>query len=154
MTSLTATSDWALIQAVRNGDQSAAARLVNRYVPALQKRLSTYFLRDAEGDDVLGEGLLGFAKAIRDFNPEAGASFHGFALACAERQVKTAVKRSLREKHGPLSEATSLQRPTGYGSGTLEDLLTKPDEGKCVDNALQRARRKLRPIAIDLDEAA
>lgn len=64
-----------------------------------------YFLPDGDEQDMEQEALIGAWKAVRDFKPEAGLNFVGFAAMCIRRQCITAVKTSTRQKHSMLNGA-------------------------------------------------
>ena len=53
---------------------------------------------------------MGLYKAIRDYKPEM-SSFRGFAELCVTRQIISAVKTATRQKHMPLNNYISLNKP-------------------------------------------
>jgi RNA polymerase sporulation-specific sigma factor len=57
--------------------------------------------------------MIGLYKAIRDFNPDMQSSFRAFAELCVTRQIITAIKTATRQKHGPLNNYVSFNRPVG-----------------------------------------
>jgi RNA polymerase sporulation-specific sigma factor len=70
--------------------------------------------------------MIGLYKAIRDYDPNAAASFRSFAELCVHRQLITAVKAATRHKHGPLNSYVSFSRPLGDdedGDRVLGDVL-------------------------------
>jgi RNA polymerase sporulation-specific sigma factor len=113
-----------LIRRARAGDDAAVTELLDRYRVLARSKARSYFLVGSERDDVVQEGMIGLYKAIRDFQPDRGASFRTFAELCVTRQIVTAVKSSTRMKHAPLSGSVSLDSPVGDGEGdSLGDLL-------------------------------
>jgi len=70
-----------------------------------------FFIRGADRDDVLQEGMIGLWKAIRDFKPKSGRSFDAFAKLCVRRQIITALKAAMRPKHRLLTDCVSLETP-------------------------------------------
>ena len=201
-------SDFELVTMVRAGDETAGQKLAERHIELIGKIASRYFLAGGGKEDVIAEGLVGFTRAIHDFNPDHGTPFVSFAATCAERQIQTAVKQANRHKHTPLNDSRSLSEPAaagrnGHGSLPLEEVaggspstesrvieldrwrrlrkcqdenLTRnekvssiglmvgashleianalggPEKIKAIDNALQRAKRKL-ARAIDKEAA-
>src|SRR3954453_10755092 len=118
--------DEELAVAARAGDSQASSALIARYRPFLRSRARSFFLLGADVDDVLQESLIGFYKAIRDFDPERQTHFRGFADLCVQRQLITAVKGATRHKHGPLNSYVSFSRPVGAdedGERVLADVL-------------------------------
>jgi len=113
-----------LIQRARSGDDAAVHELLTRYRVLARTKARSYFLVGSDRDDVVQEGMIGLYKAIRDFQPDRGASFRTFAELCVTRQIVTAVKGSTRMKHAPLSSAVSLDKPVeGEDGERLGDLV-------------------------------
>jgi RNA polymerase sporulation-specific sigma factor len=193
-------SDEDLALRARSGDSDAFSRLARAYLPLIRRRALSYFVRGADMDDTIQEGLIGLYKATRDYNPSLGP-FAPFASLCITRQIITAVKTGSRLKHAPLSSALPLDGPAFQsgdgdeatfmdiipsGAPTAEDQAVRSMEAvealdalerslsalemrvavgiasgysyqeiaralgvgvKSVDNAVQRARKKLSRIA-------
>ncbi|MPM71736.1 RNA polymerase sigma-H factor [bioreactor metagenome] len=66
--------------------------------------------------------MIGLYKAVRDFDPEKHSSFRAFADLCINRQLITAVKASTRQKHKPLNNYISLNKPA-YDEDSQETFL-------------------------------
>jgi len=96
----------ALVHAAQDGDELAFQRLLRRYQPLLDAHARRYFLPGGDDDDVAQEARIGFAKAVRGYRPDAGASFSTFAAVCVARQLASALKAARRHKHLALSEAS------------------------------------------------
>lgn len=104
-------ADADLVRLARHGDVRATELLVSRYRGAVRARAANYFLVGADRDDLCQEGLIGLTKAVRDFDPDNGASFAAFADLCITRQILTAIKMATRLKHTPLNTYVSYDRP-------------------------------------------
>lgn len=102
------TPDLELIAAAHDGDSDAFDLLVDRYRRFVRSRSRGYFLVGGDRDDLEQEALIGFYKAVRDFNPEMQASFRSFAELCMNRQLITAIKAATRKKHTPLNRSVSI----------------------------------------------
>jgi RNA polymerase sporulation-specific sigma factor len=100
--------DGALAQAAQGGDDLALRALVARYVPVARRAGRRWFLAGGDRDDVEQEALIGLCEAVRDYDPEQGASFRSFAELCVSRQVLTAVRGATRHKHLPLNRSVPL----------------------------------------------
>jgi len=76
--------------------------------------------------------MIGFYKAIRDYNAGKEVSFRVFAKLCVTRQMITAIKTATRQKHIPLNSYISLNKPmfNEENDKTLLDIL----EGKKITN--------------------
>ena len=110
-TQLEELADIDLVARARDGDVRATELVVGRYRGAVRARAANYFLVGADRDDLCQEGLIGLTKAIRDFDPDNGASFASFADLCITRQMLTAIKMATRLKHTPLNTYVSYDRP-------------------------------------------
>jgi RNA polymerase sporulation-specific sigma factor len=121
-----AAADAALVVAARSGDDNALCELLNKYRSFARVKARSYFLVGADREDIVQEGMIGLYKAIRDFNPDLETSFRGFAELCITRQIITAIKTATRQKHGPLNNYVSFERPLSGdddGERTLGDVL-------------------------------
>jgi RNA polymerase sporulation-specific sigma factor len=136
-----------LILRARRGDDGAVNELLDRYRVLARAKARSYFLVGSDRDDVVQEGMIGLYKAIRDFQPDRGASFRTFAEICVTRQIISAVKGATRMKHAPLSTSVSLDRPAGddggQSLGELVPALASADPATAVVSAEQlRALQK------------
>ena len=100
--------DNKLIQKIKNGDKKALKYLLEKYTEVVSMKAGKYFIVGAEKEDIIQEGLIGLFKAIKSFDPEKQSSFKTFANLCVERQLQTAIKSSMRQKHMPLNSYLSL----------------------------------------------
>jgi RNA polymerase sporulation-specific sigma factor len=117
-------SDDELVLAARTGDDGALAELLTKYRAFARVKARSYFLVGADREDIVQEGMIGLYKAIRDFNPDMQSSFRAFAELCVTRQIITAIKTATRQKHGPLNNYVSFNRPVGGdGDGDGERVL-------------------------------
>lgn len=165
-------TDESLVARARAGDAAACEAIVARFRPraaALARRL---FLQGGEIEDLTQEGMLGLWKGIHDFDPAKGGRFAPFADLCIHRRIVSAIRSANRRKHFPINGAVPLLHATGpqvapgpsvgIPLGRLSKLerivLAHHVEGrsydeiclglslskKSVDNALQRAKKKVR----------
>jgi RNA polymerase sporulation-specific sigma factor len=119
-------TDDELVLAARSGDDKALCDLLNKYRAFARVKARSYFLVGADREDIVQEGMIGLYKAIRDFNPDMQSSFRAFAELCVTRQIITAIKTATRQKHGPLNNYVSFERPVGAdddGERVLGDVL-------------------------------
>jgi RNA polymerase sporulation-specific sigma factor len=119
-------TDDDLVMEARGGSDAALCELLNKYRAFARVKARSYFLVGADREDIVQEGMIGLYKAIRDFNPELQTSFRAFAELCITRQIITAIKTATRQKHGPLNNYVSFERPVGGdddGERVLGDVL-------------------------------
>ena len=192
--SLGGLSDEEVLSLARGGNKRAVEHLLSRYRGLVEGKARSYFVSGADHEDVVQEGMIGLYKAIRDYQSERLVRFRSFAEICITRQIISAVKSALRQKHVPLNHYVPLNRPAGdedtllmdvlpdgpadepeasvlnrrlteylerFGSVELSELECRAIRGrlegksyeqvaaelscraKCVDNALQRAKKKI-----------
>lgn len=134
-------TDADLLLFLRSGDLSAERTLFDRYKPVVLCHARTFFLRGGDREDLTQEGMIGLLRAVSDYNPQKGASFHTFAELCIKNQIKTAVTLYNRKKHAPLNSALSLDMPPqadasdGFALRDLLCTLQTPDpEDQYIDN--------------------
>lgn len=127
--------DEMIVEAARQGDDSAQEFLINKYKNFVRAKARSYFLIGADREDIIQEGMIGLYKAIRDFRNDKLASFRAFAELCITRQIITAIKTATRQKHIPLNSYISLNKPIydEESDRTLLDVLsgtkvTDPEE--------------------------
>ncbi len=96
----------------KEGETAAVEFMLNKYKNFVKSKARTYFLIGAEKSDIIQEGMIGLYKAIKDYNPQSGASFRSFADLCITRQIITAIKTATRQKHMPLNSYISLNKNT------------------------------------------
>ena len=104
-------TDEELVELYRSGNPTAIEGLLTRYRNFARLKARSYFLAGADKDDIVQEGMIGLYKAIRDFSADREASFRAFAEICITRQIITAVKTATRQKHLPLNQYVSLNKP-------------------------------------------
>lgn len=94
-----------------NGNEAAAEYLIKEYKELVKSKASLYFMLGGDRDDIVQEGMIGIFKAIMNYDSSKGASFKTFADLCVNRQIITAIKTAGRQKHSPLNQSISLDKP-------------------------------------------
>src|SRR5919199_1055263 len=116
-------TDDRFVELSRNGEAQALNLLLERYRRFVRSKARGYFLVGADFEDILQEGMIGLYKAVRDFRPDRESSFRAFAELCITRQIITAIKTATRQKHQPLNNYVSFERPVGGGDDDGERVL-------------------------------
>jgi len=101
-------TDEELIVRLRGGEADIGDFLMNKYKYLVRKKARVLFLEGGDTEDLLQEGMWGLFKAIREYQPDRGASFATFADVCIRRQLYSAIAAAGRNKHRPLNESLSL----------------------------------------------
>ena len=118
-------TDEALAKKARGGDALAEEELLQRYKETVRSKAHLYFMLGSDSEDVVQEGMIGLFRAIRSFEEGRGAGFATYADRCINRQILNAITAASRQKHIPLNEALSLDRPVqDAASLTLGEILS------------------------------
>lgn len=104
-----ALSDIELHRLYSSGDSRAGDALVLRYRRLVKVCIRPYFLAGGDSEDLLQEGMIGLLCAMREFQPDGGASFHTYAELCIRRRIISAARSASRQKHAPLNDGVSLE---------------------------------------------
>ncbi|MGL5089166.1 MAG: sigma-70 family RNA polymerase sigma factor [Cetobacterium sp.] len=85
----------------KKGDIESIEKIVIEYSSFIFMRNKTLFLKGADREDLVQEGMIGLIKAIKSFDENRNTAFTTFASLCIKRQIITAVKNynSLRNKN-------------------------------------------------------
>ena len=120
-------ADEDIVALCRTGDTVAVEYLLNKYKNFVRSKARSYFLIGADHEDIVQEGMIGLYKAIRDYKEDKQKSFRAFAELCITRQIITAIKTATRQKHIPLNNYVSLNRPIydEDSDRTLLDVITE-----------------------------
>ena len=121
--------DEELVAAAQQHSDEAMEFLLEKYKNFVRSKARSYFLVGADHEDIVQEGMIGLYKAVRDYRADKQASFRAFADLCITRQIITAIKTATRQKHLPLNNYVSLDKPVyeGENDRTLIEVV-KQDE--------------------------
>ena len=117
-----AMTDEELVMLAKKRDNTASDELYHRYKNIVRGKARPYFLVGADRDDLIQEGMIGFFKAVRDYDSSKNDSFRPFAEMCIVRRILTAIKQATRNKHMPLNKYESLYRSV-YDDDSEKQLL-------------------------------
>ena len=119
--------DEDIVDLAQEADGAALEHLLNKYKNFVRTKARSYFLIGADHEDIVQEGMIGLYKAIRDYRRDKLKSFRAFAELCITRQIITAIKTATRQKHIPLNNYVSLNRPIydEESDRTLLDVITE-----------------------------
>lgn len=146
-------SDEELVELSATGDKNATEFLLDKYKNFVKTVVRVYFLVGADKEDVVQEGMIGLFKAIRDFDEGRQTSFKSFAEICIKRQVLTAIKNAIRQKHIPLNSYVSLSKPVYEDENSDGLLIDTLSSGETADpEALFIGKEKLEILGVKIDE--
>ena len=104
-------SDEALVLRAQSNDSDAYEELISRYSDKVRYFARPYFLAGGDAEDLVQEGMIGFLKAVREYDADQGASFKTFAGICIKTKLLSALKQAAHNKHSPLNHYISLEPP-------------------------------------------
>ena len=133
--------DNEIIKKIKNGDKMALNYLLDKYNEVVTMKAGKYFIVGAEKEDIIQEGLIGLFKAIKSFDSSKQSSFKTFANLCVERQLQTAIKSSMRQKHIPLNSYLSLNI-SAYDENEDTSLLEVFEAGNTAEDPLDIVTKK------------
>lgn len=135
-----------LVLGASGGCQVSWNSLVEAYRRLVIKLASRYFLPGAEREDLVQEGMLGLAYAVRSFDADFGTRFHDYAVMCVHNSLVRAVRQATRKKQMLLSQAGSLEE-------SLNATKQYGLEGEVVERLeVQALWRALTPVLSHLEQ--
>ena len=152
-------TDEQIVEMSHNGDSAAEEYLLDKYKNFVRSKARSYFLVGADHEDIVQEGMIGLYKAIRDYRPDKLSSFRAFAELCITRQIITAIKTATRQKHIPLNNYVSLNKPLydEESDRTLLDIIMEgnsgnPEEMIINQENLGNIHRKINEVLSGLEQ--
>ena len=103
-------TDEELVKMAQEGDKGALEAVILRYMNLVYAKSRAFFLKGADEDDIIQEGLIGLYNAVKKFDGDKFPFFKVFAGICIKRRIITAVKEASRKKHSPLNSYVSLDK--------------------------------------------
>ena len=103
-------TDLQLQHRAAEGEREAEEALVGRYMQLVRACARPFFLAGGDSEDLIQEGMFGLLSAVRQYDPENGASFHTFAEHCIRKRILSAIRSASRMKHFPLNDGLSLEQ--------------------------------------------
>ena len=136
----------ALVRAYRDeGDTSARARLVERYMPLVVALARRHRRGDEQLEDLVQVGSIGLLKAIDRFQPDRGAGLVAFAAPTIAGEIKhhlrdntwpVSVPRETRESRSAADFVTELPSHDGDPGGGVALLAAESAREASEDRAL------------------
>ena len=133
--------DDELLQQAPAGEESAIAALITAMMPAIRKGAAAVAAPGLDFDDAVQEGLIGLFHAVRSYQADKKVPFTAYAAACIANAQQDARRSATRKKHAPLNNSLLASLEGHTAAQTAQLLHCTP---KAVENALMRARKKLR----------
>lgn len=114
--------DEELLRLAKANNREMTAALLQKYAPLVNAQAALFKSSGIECEDLIQEGLIGLAAAIKTYNPEV-SSFPTFARVCINRAMIAAVRKNSQTRVIPKNLfIDSLQSETEMDSnGSNED---------------------------------
>lgn len=149
-----------LLEAAREGDNDACARLLEENAGLIWSVARRYFGRGVDPEDLYQLGCLGFVKAVRGFDPAFGCQFSTYAVPKIAGEIRrflrddgtVKVSRGLRERGGSIRQARDkLQNDLGR-EPTLSELAEETGLEAEEIAAAETANAPVASLQMDLGE--
>lgn len=161
MTDFAAFSDLELQRMAASGERRAEEALVERYMQLVRACSRPFFLAGGESEDLIQEGMFGLLSAVRQYDPENGASFRTFAEHCIKKRILSAIRSASRLKHFPLNDGLSFEQLSedaslpfaaipAYAQPSPEELVLARESKEELYNAFRNHLSKLEIRVLDL----
>lgn len=161
MTDFASFSDLRLQQLAASGEREAEEALAERYMQLVRACARPFFLAGGESEDLIQEGMFGLLSAIRQYDPDNGASFRTFAEHCIKKRILSAIRSASRLKHFPLNDGLSLEQLSedsslpfaaipAYSQPSPEELVLARESKEELYNAFHQHLSKMEIRVLDL----
>lgn len=97
-------------------------------------------------DDLISAGMLGYAKALKKFNPNRGVKFSTFAINCIKNEIRFCLRKENRHYKNHISLSTVKYEDKNGGQVVLEDVIA--DKKLTPEEELQK--KSLRQIIVNI----
>ena len=114
-----------IINKAKENDKKAIEKLLNDNKKVIQSKVSKYYVKGMEREDLEQEASIAFLDCIKTFNPEENDNFPAFASLCIERRLITILTSSQRQKNMALNTSLSLDKMISITDEDVVDYFSK-----------------------------
>jgi len=130
--------DDMLCLAASSGDAEAEYSLIQKYSNLVKACARPYFLAGGDSEDLIQEGMMGLLAAIREYNPEGGASFRTYSELCIRRRLYSAIRSANGRRNVSLDDCLSLDSQLfdenqAHAAYALHDAFRRGPEDLLID---------------------
>lgn len=153
-------SDDELLSYIRDDNEEAYNLMYKKYEPLIFSTANRMIksVRNAglEVSDLVQEGRLGLAFAIKSYSEHKDASFYTYAKMCIERKIITCIVGTKRLKHKILNESVPMDFKVNNEEHSLleylfEDNLSNPENKLIAEEYEQELLSKTRDKLTDFE---
>lgn len=139
-------ADEALVAQAQEGDLESLTQLVKRYMPFVRRRVAAFNPQEADRDDLIQEGLLGFLAAVKAYDPRRGASFKTFCFSCVQNKILAELEMRASQKQRPLRDWLPLEDLPEAASDPNSDPFSIVEAQEGRESLLEQASARLSPL--------
>ncbi|MDE7215550.1 MAG: sigma-70 family RNA polymerase sigma factor [Clostridia bacterium] len=100
--------DIVLIEKFRGGDKRAAEILMENYKGAVNKIARAFYIKGADRDDVVQEGMIALYNAVVTYNTQSKIAFSTYANECIKNRILDCIRSGNRLKNKALSDSLPI----------------------------------------------
>lgn len=147
--------DITLIKRFREGDKRAVEILMENYKGAVNKIARAFYIKGADRDDVVQEGMIALYNAIVTYDIDANVAFSTYANECVKNRILDCLRSGNRLKNKALSESLPISSVEDTDSGYLtpEEIAINAEEAdmlkNIIDSSLSEAERDVLNMFFD-----
>lgn len=119
---VTKIADERLVFQAQQGCRTSLNQIALSYERLVYKMSQRFFLPGGERQDIIQEGMVGLAHAIRGFDARYERTFFDYAVMCVRNSLVRAIRGANRKKQQVLNQAGDITEVTYLaGSGNLDE---------------------------------
>lgn len=136
-------SDSELIELCKSGDEEAYSALIARYIFTVRSRAGVYEKSGIDFEDLVQEGYIGLMNAVKNYENSFGTSFSTFAYMCIDRNILSAVRKSISKKQIPASALVFIEDDNDFQDKSAENPESVVISKENIERLKQRITEKL-----------
>ena len=145
-------SDEVLVEYARQKRELAFSELLNRFTKMMLAKIAGAHPCGIDADDLMQECSLGLLDAVESYSPQAGASFATYAGVCMDNRVRSAMRKSAREKNRPLSCYLELSELEEQPEVAIQaDAGADPEAMVLINEGVEELRTRIKSLLTDVE---
>ena len=144
--------DITLIKQFREGDKRAVEILMENYKGVVNKIARVFYIKGADRDDVVQEGMIALYNAIVTYDLQSKVSFSTYANECVKNRILDCLRSGNRLKNKALSESLPISSVEDTDSGYLtpEEIAINAEEADMLKNIIDTSLTKSERNVLDM----
>lgn len=127
-------SDEKLVSMLMGGSEKALNFLAGRYTSIVKGLAHTYYADFLTSEDWFQEGMIGFLRAVKTFDPSAQVPFSTYASICIRSRLNSVWRASNSNKNAPLNKSVELKDESLPSVSSPEDDYINNEQYRFVTN--------------------